>query len=376
VTYVAERLGLPGNPFSAGTLLQRKDLIRSLQRERGLPHPWFVATDDRDRFREALGDSAAPFPLLAKPADSSGSKGQTLIEAKDQAAAAFDAARAFSRCGVVVAEEMLPADMLELVGDVYVHEGRLLFSGYGHNFFDGEGVPRVPIGEIVPGFFGEDVSLELDRQVQSLIDATAVRTGCMNFDALLSNGRVYLLDVGLRNGGNYFTEVIRLSSGVDLAEAAVHAALGEEYPVEKRHVSGGPWTVSCIPHSDTAGPFLRHEIDPPLRRSLVEEVLFVEPGDDVEAYTRGDRALGVCLFSLPTLEQAMAFPADASRYMRVVTGAVEPAARGAPVPSTTGPFAKRDSTYSRSSAKRSARDERTSGEAESDGPGGLDGGTP
>ena len=44
-----------------------------------------------------------------------------------------------------------------------------------------------------------------------------VRTGCLNFDGLVSNGAVHLLEVALRNGGYLVPDAIRLSTGFDLS---------------------------------------------------------------------------------------------------------------------------------------------------------------
>lgn len=51
VAFVADALGLPGNPPRTAALLQRKDLIRDLQRTLGLPHPPFVAARSADELR-------------------------------------------------------------------------------------------------------------------------------------------------------------------------------------------------------------------------------------------------------------------------------------------------------------------------------------
>ena len=317
VTYVAQSLGLPGNSFAAGSLLQRKDLTRELQRKIGLPHPAFLAASSLDEFLAALRQGSVPPPILVKPVDSSGSKGQSVLASIDDASAAYQRARAFSRCDTVIAERLLQPDMLELVGDIYVHGGQLRFGHYGHNYFLDGRVPRVPVGEITPGFFGDDVERELDRQLQAIVEAAGVDSGCMNFDALVSKGEVHLLDIGLRNGGNYLTEVIRLSSGVDLAEAALYAAFGREYPIRARHESECQWVLSYLLNSATEGTLRRHRISPSVREWLVDEVLFVEPGARVKPYVQGDHGLGICLLVVPSREHALALYPRLPREVQV-----------------------------------------------------------
>src|SRR4051812_19077498 len=112
VAYVSERLGLPGNPHETAALLQRKDRIRDLQRAARLPHPEFVYAADADVLMARATAAALPFPALVKPADASGSKGQSVARSFGELARAFDVARPFARCGVVVAEELLPDDTI------------------------------------------------------------------------------------------------------------------------------------------------------------------------------------------------------------------------------------------------------------------------
>jgi hypothetical protein len=128
----------------------------------------------------------------------------------------------------------------------------------------------------------------------------------MNFDAVVSEGRVHLLDVGLRCGGNYLSELIRLSAGVDLGRAVVHAALGRMYPVPARHVADSRWALSYIIHSTRPGIFRAHHVSPQIRPFVVDEVMFVQPGDPVKPYVQGDHGIGICLMVLPGREEAVA----------------------------------------------------------------------
>ena len=166
---------MPGNPYETAALLQRKDRIRELQQRAGLPHPHFVwARDAAELCARARGEDL-PFPALVKPADSSGSKGQTVARSADDLARSFAAARPFTRCGVVVAEEVLPDDVTELVFEVFIQEGRLVFGHYGHNWFCDESHPRVPVGEIFPGALKGETVGEIDRQIQTVLARHSAR---------------------------------------------------------------------------------------------------------------------------------------------------------------------------------------------------------
>jgi biotin carboxylase len=306
VAYVAERMRLPGNPAGICAALQQKHLFRQFQRDAGLPHPAFVTAESGPELAERLRASGMPLPVVIKPADSSGSKGQTIAGDGADIAAAFARARVFSRCGVVLAEQFLPGDTLELVGEVFVQHGRLAGRQYGHNYFLEGAAPdvRVPVGELVPMVARDGVEAELDRQFQLLIDAAGLRAGCLNFDGVLSAGRVYLLDLGIRNGGNYLDDLIELSTGQDFTAAAIHAALGADYALERADAVPRP-LVSYIFNSRVAGVFDRVTIAPAFEPCVRKLEIFASRGDRVDAYTRGDRGLGVVLLELASMAEAL-----------------------------------------------------------------------
>jgi biotin carboxylase len=308
VAYVAEALGLPGNPARICAALQQKHLFRKFQRNARLPHPAFVTADTGPELLSRIAAAGVPLPVVVKPADSSGSKGQTIASEESELPAAFDRARAFSRCGVVLAEQFLPGDTLELVGEVLVQGGRLAARQYGHNYFLDVGEAprvRVPVGELVPAIVPATIEAELDRQFRTLIDAAGLRTGCLNFDGVVSGGIVHILDLGLRNGGNYLDDLIELSTGLDFTAAAIHSALGVGYAAEPRRTDPIA-AVSYIINSPAAGVFDRVEIAPALESAVHRVEVFAARGDRVAPYDRGDRGLGIVLITQPGRDEALA----------------------------------------------------------------------
>jgi lysine 2,3-aminomutase len=300
VCYVAQEMHLPGNPLAAAEILQRKDLFRSFQKAQGIPHPDFFVALNRE---EALkGFQILGGKVVVKAADSSGSKGQSIISSSHEVEAAFQHARFFSRCGAVVLERFLPADMFELDGDVLVKNGKLVFRHYGHNYFPKIRDAFVPCGEIFPGFFSIDVTAQIDQQFQHIISALKIQTGCMNFDAILSNNIVYLLEIGLRNGGNYVPYLIQMSTGFDLTEAAVLSALGIDIPIERTIVNDAVPVASFLLHSSEEGRFEGFDLSPSIEKNVVGSRLFYEIDAHVLPFTRGDRALGIVFFKFPDMK--------------------------------------------------------------------------
>jgi len=291
VAYVAQELKLPGNPLSATRTLQGKDLFRQFQKECGIDHPQFgVATNQKEAadITNSLG-----FPVVFKPVDSAGTKGQSVVYIDTEIAAAFEKAIGFSSAGRVIIENFLKADIMELDGDVLVQNGELAFRHYGHNHFMKNRISNVPCGEIFPGFYGKDIADKLDEQFKAIIKGLGLRIGCMNFDGVVSGGKVIILDIGLRNGGNFVPEAIALSTGFDLTKAAVYGALGQAYPVNVDSESKA--TATYLVASRLGGVLEQIEFSDEIKDFIKEYRPFYNVGDTVSPYTRSDLALG-CLF--------------------------------------------------------------------------------
>ncbi len=301
VAYIAETLNLPGNPFASVKILQLKHEFRQFQKNIGLPHPNFAVINADDTTKNI----GLNYPVLVKPSDSSGSKGQTIVPSEDLLLQAIEYAKEFSRCGIVVCEEFLKGDILELDGDVLIQKGKLSFAHYGHNYFLKNSKLKVPIGEIMPGFFGPEVINQLDEQLQQIITEFNLTTGCMNFDALLVNEKVVILDIGLRNGGNYVPDLIKMSTGVDLTEAAVYCALGFDYPVENLHSANPKPVMTYILNAETEGLYKGLRFSNDIVNKIVKSINFVEFESLVKPFTRGDYALGVAFLEFESQKEML-----------------------------------------------------------------------
>src|SRR5262249_39114415 len=87
--------------------------------------------------------------------------------------------------------------------------------------------------------------------------------------------------------------------GFNLTEAALCTALGVDYPASAPTVSQCKQVASCIFHVGREGIFDGVSYADDLKEFVVEERLFVSPGDRVSPYTSGDRALGLAFFVFP-----------------------------------------------------------------------------
>ena len=101
--YVAEQLGLPGNPFEAVSILCNKERFRNFQRAHGFAAPAGCGYGDVEEALRDIKNNRFRFPVIAKPTDSSGSKGVGRIDGIAEAEEKLKTAFRFSREGRIVA---------------------------------------------------------------------------------------------------------------------------------------------------------------------------------------------------------------------------------------------------------------------------------
>ena len=126
--YIAEKLGLPGNPYQSVEILCNKDRFRIFLLENGFSAPkahGYASAED------ALKDKASyEYPIIIKPVDSSGSKGATVLHSEEGLTKALEFAFSFSRCHRIIVEHYIEKKHPYLVGgDVFVENGKIVLWG-------------------------------------------------------------------------------------------------------------------------------------------------------------------------------------------------------------------------------------------------------
>jgi len=253
-TVIAERLGLPHNPYSAVTAAADKAWMRELLREAGVQAP------RAKLFQVAAGPAAAMpfvrFPCVVKPTFLAASRG--VIRAND----ARELTAAWERTARILAEPDVAAK--------------------------GAGAARqILVEDFVPG---KEVAVE----------------------GLLKEGRLRVLAIFDKPDpldGPFFEETIyvtpsRMPSGAQerIAQATGHAALAiglREGPVhaELRWNERGPWIIEIAARS--IGGLCSRTLRFGLGMSLEELVLRHALGQDVVRQERDPRAAGVMMIPIP-----------------------------------------------------------------------------
>ena len=316
--YVAEKLGLPGNPYESVKLCTEKDLFRAFLKEHGFHCPqaqgyrtYEEAAADIGRFR---------FPVMVKPVDSSGSKGVVKIYGLEELEAAVEEALSYSRGKRFIVEEFIVKKGYQVSGDGFSVDGKLVFTSYGNELYSGAGGTReyVALGEFWPSLLTAEEKKKVDDELQRLITALGMRTCAYNIEVILDEkGTPYVLELGPRNGGSYIPQLIQYATGVDLVKYTILGALGEDCSGLGMAETKGVWSNYMI-MSHAGGRFKGLRFEPEFeRKNLLDVYCTYKPGDEVRPYRNTTDSMGTILFRADTVEEMIGITNDMDHYYQV-----------------------------------------------------------
>lgn len=297
--YVQDRLGLPGNPYESVCVLQNKDKFRKFLADNGFNTPEAFAFCTLD---EALSKAdILKYPVIVKPTDAAGSKGVTRVDGVEELTEALKYAFAHSISGHVIVEQFIEKVGCSSDSDSFSVDGKLEFITFSAQRFDSSASnPYTPSAYSWPSTMTAEEEGYLKAELQRLIGLLGMKTSIYNIETRIgTDGRPYIMEVSPRGGGNRLSEMISRATGVDLIENAVRAAVGEPLLPMKECVYNGYW-AEIILHADRNGTFEALEISDEVRPFVIEEDLWVVPGDHVCSFEGANNAIGTLVLRFDT----------------------------------------------------------------------------
>ncbi len=226
VSWLTDRLGLPGHSYEAALNATEKHRMRARLKEAGVPVPNFEwvtngAPHTVSRVAEGLG-----FPLVVKPVDSMGAREVRLVASTTELRSALKAAIECSRSGRAVAEGVIEGRELSL--DALVWDGRIEVTGVADRHVRFR--PRfIEIGHTMPTVLCDAERIAVEQTFRDAIRALGLTHGAAKGDIFLTAEGPVVGEIAARLSGGYMSGwTYPLSTGVDLTQAAIRLAIGEE----------------------------------------------------------------------------------------------------------------------------------------------------
>ncbi|MBU1694346.1 MAG: ATP-grasp domain-containing protein [Verrucomicrobia bacterium] len=307
---VADELHLPGPSAAAASIATNKWLMRQAGRQAGVRMPDFRGVRNSAEARRALKELG--LPVMVKAVDSSGSRGIVKVTRPEDLDAAIEKVLAVNRYERFLVEQFIEG--MDCGAEAFVHRGRLAFLlPTGCMVFRGDAT--VPIGHYLPFPEGLTLLADVREQVERCVRAAGLDSCAMNFDFILSDGRIHVIEFGARAGATGLPELVSLHCGTNYYEQILRAALG----LEPRF---GPATgPSCAVHlllSDRDGPLVEwRDLNPPDAHTV--DISFdCRPGEPVRRFRVGPDRIGQIIVKGNALSKVLADLETKKKNIRIV----------------------------------------------------------
>ena len=318
-SYVQNQMGLPSfGPFESVDILQHKDKFRAFLKENGFNVPWAFGFSSKTEAWEAR--KKFTYPLIVKPTDSAGSKGCTRVNSDEELMAAIQYAFKYTISGHIIIEEFLEKKGCSSDTDSYTKDGQLKFVSFSAQRFDVNAVnPYTPSAYSWPSTFTKEEEEYLTGEIQRLITLLDMKTSVFNIEVrVATNNKPYIMELTPRGGGNRLCEMLRYATGVDMITAITRAMVGDEAEVIEQKPYNGNW-AEIILHADKDGEFVELQIDSALPAKVVEEDLWVMPGDFVHGFEAANDAIGTLVLRFENAEDLEKAITNQGEWLKVVT---------------------------------------------------------
>lgn len=283
---VCDELGLTGLTFKSAEIATNKLLMKERFEEYNVNTARFRKINiDEKNVSEKI--SSLQYPLICKAVDSSGSRGIVKINCESDIAGAVENVKSVTKEKYFLIEEYIEGD--EFGAQAFVENKEVKFI-LPHGDFVFKGDTGVPVGHWVPFQLSDDIMEDIESQLSNAIAAMGLDNCAVNADFILSDNKVYVLEIGGRSGATCLAESVSIYYGYDYYEKIIRRALGEEveFP-DSCHIPN----ASKLLISDKQGRILEQGNYNSPDNSKIKEVRFdYKEGDSVRKFHVGPDRIG------------------------------------------------------------------------------------
>ena len=297
VGYVCEHMGLKGLSAEAGKLCSDKYLMKEAFVRNGVNCARHICIRNREELETAVG--TLKFPVILKAVDLMGSRGIFRCNTKEEVYSHYADTMTATGKDYCLLEEFIEGEMLGC--EAMICDGELLYC-LPNNIENYPGFVPTPIGHSVPYRKQKTLGGEVRRQVILALNALGMDNCPVNCDLMEKDGKIYVIEITGRAGGNCLPEIAGLYYGINYYEAIVRLAMD----MDVKNLFAGeilrPAVLSHILTSDKDGILkqIHNENNP--QPDLTDLSFNVSPGDEIRHYENGRDRLGQVILTGKNLQ--------------------------------------------------------------------------
>lgn len=223
--YIAREMGLPGLKYEVAELIKNKYQVRKCLYENHVDDTEQAYEVHRDTNIEELAKNIV-YPVMVKPCDGSGSRGASRVDKSEDLKEACKYAMDGSITDRAEIETFIVGK--EYGAETLVVNGEVHVLGIMQKWMT-DPPYYAELGHSIPTDLKKEVEDKAKKCVENAIKALGVNFGSVNMDMLITeDGKVYIIDIGARMGGNMIGPcIIPYGKGIDYMAAMIQNALGD-----------------------------------------------------------------------------------------------------------------------------------------------------
>ena len=299
VAFASERLNLPGLTYDVAVRATDKFCQMEALTEKGVPIPWFLRVKESER----LNPKEIPsFPCISKPVDSSGSRGVIYISDPDELNQSIVYSASFGKNKEVILQEFMEGP--EVSCEMLVIDGQPVLLQVTDKITSGK--PHfVEIGHSQPSSLPKAALAAIEKVACDACRAIGIKNSATHVEIMLTCDGPKIVELGARMGGDLIgSQLVQLSTGVDMTRAAIELALGQR-PMVERHVAPASATVFLLAKSGIITEI--YGIESAKELPGIEDVyFFFGVGDRVYSLKTGSDRIAQVVAVADTPEEALA----------------------------------------------------------------------
>ena len=316
--YVAEQMSLPFScSYKSACILQDKSSFRKFLTVNGFNAPKARGYDKKE---DAIKDKDYfNWPVIVKPVDSAGSKGVTKVDNSKFLGAAIETALSESHNNHFIIEDFLESDGMPSGTECFFINGQLKFNGIYDQYFDIRNEnPYVPTAECWPSTKSDQYKADLSNQLQKLSDLLHFQTGIFNVEwRVCKDGKVYLMEVSPRAGGNRLAEILKYATGTDIIDAEIRKSVGDPLAEDMHDATFKDCYSIYVLHSDKEGVFDSIKISDEIPAEIIEKEIRICKGERIMPFSGANNATGTLFFKFKSRKECDRLLPVIERYISV-----------------------------------------------------------
>lgn len=269
ICYVAEKLGLVSNSYQSSLFSTNKGLMRERFYAANVKSPGFAVLSNEEEWTCNFD-----FPLIVKPVDRSGSRGVSKVNNKLELVQAVEVA-----CNESLIKKCIVEEYIE---GVEVSVESLTWKGKHHILTVTDkvtiGAPYfVEIAHHQPSLLPHNILQKIKHETSKALDALDMQYGASHAEFKITNdGEVYVIEVGVRMGGDFIgSHLVSLSTGFDYLKAVLEIALGiyKAHDVDFKDIGFSAGVYFLCKNTEQLMPYFTGANDFDVEKSIQSESL-------------------------------------------------------------------------------------------------------